>query len=103
MPTNTVPVLAFLELGAARSSLSCQALTRFHELTSLDNVDANIIEDCVDLLHEKFRWDVMYIVDTLCILRRQCRRGRHGIAAMGSDDFLVSLEATVDILAVNRL
>lgn len=41
----------------------------------------------------------MNAVHAECILCRQSRCGRHGIAAMGGNDLLVSLEASV---AINR-
>ena len=35
------------------------------------------------------------IIDPPRVLRRESRSGRHGVAAMGSDDLLVGLEASV--------
>jgi hypothetical protein len=36
----------------------------------------------------------MNALDALSVLRSEGRSGGHGIAAMGSDDFLVSLKST---------
>lgn len=44
----------------------------------------------------------MDVLDTLRILCRQSRRGRHSIAAMSGNDLLVGLEAAVQFSAQSR-
>ena len=38
--------------------------------TSLDNVNADIINAGINLLHEKRRWGVVDVLHTQCVLRR---------------------------------
>lgn len=57
--------------------------------TSLDNARRYIPKHGIDLFPRELGGDMMNLIDTHGILRRQRRRGRHGIAAMSCDDFLV--------------
>jgi len=57
--------------------------------TSLDDVDTHILANNVDLLFQKGRRSVMDIMDAQGVLRSQCSSSCHGIASMGSNDFLV--------------
>lgn len=69
-----------------------------HEIeprTCLDNIRSYIIEYGIDLLPHKLRRDVMDIIYTGSVLRGQRGRSRQGVAAMGGDDSLVGLEATL--------
>jgi hypothetical protein len=63
-------------------------------LTSLDDIDTDIIYASFDLLGNKIGGNDMNALDALSVLRSEGRSGGHGIAAMGSDDFLVSLKST---------
>jgi hypothetical protein len=64
-------------------------------ITRLDNIYADILNDGVDLLPEKRGRHVVDVIDALCVLRREGRCGRHGVAAMDGNDLLVRLEAPV--------
>ncbi len=62
-------------------------------LTRLDNINPDILNDGVNLLSEKLGRHEVNVVDPLCVLRRESRRGRHGIAAVGGNHLLVCFEA----------
>jgi len=68
------------------------------QVTGLDNVHADIFNDRVDLFPQKLRRHEMDVVDPFGVLRRQGRRGRHGVAAMGGDHLLIRFEATMRAL-----
>lgn len=63
--------------------------------TSLDDVDADVVEAGVELLLQELGRDLVDGVDALGVLGRQGGRGCHGIAAVGGDDLLVRLETPV--------
>lgn len=63
-------------------------------LTCLDDIDTYILYTSIDLLGHKFGGNDMNALDALSILRSEGRGGRHGIAAMGSNDFLIRLKST---------
>lgn len=62
------------------------------KLTSLDDIGFDVLENSIDLFLHKIDRDMMNIVDPQRILRSQCGGGRHGIAAMSRQDFLISLK-----------
>jgi hypothetical protein len=62
-------------------------------LTRLDNIHPNILHHSINLLPQERCRDMVYIVHTPGVLRRERRRGRHGVAPVGGNDFLVCLEA----------
>jgi hypothetical protein len=63
--------------------------------TCLDNVDANVLYASINLLlHKRSGYDVD-VLDAQRVLRRQRRRGRHRVTAVGRHDFLVCLETAV--------
>ena len=62
------------------------------ELTYFDHICPDIFEARIDLLAQERRRDLMDVVDAAGVLGCESRCGRHGIAAMSSDDFLVGLE-----------
>ncbi len=66
--------------------------------TCLHNIYADILNDGVDLLSQKLGRYELDAVDPLCVLRREGRRGCHGIAAMRGNDLLVGFEAAVNTL-----
>ncbi len=65
------------------------------ELTYFDHICPNIFEARIDLLAQERRRDVMDVVHAAGVLSRESRSGRHGIAAVSSDDFLVGLETPI--------
>lgn len=62
-------------------------------LTGLDDIGPDVVQTGVDLLSHERRRHFMNAMDALCVLCRQRRRRRHGIAAVRCDDLLVCLEA----------
>lgn len=62
--------------------------------TGFDNINADILNARVNLLADEGRRRQVDVVDTLRVLCRESGRRSHGIAAVGSDYFLVGLEAT---------
>jgi len=65
-------------------------------LTRLDNINPNVLNDGVDLFPEKRGRYEVDVIDPLCVLRRESRRGRHGIATMCGNHLLVCFEAAVE-------
>ena len=63
--------------------------------TCLENIYTYIARTGVNLLFNKVGRRDMHTSHAFRVLRRQCCRCCHGIGAMSSNDFLVSLEATV--------
>jgi hypothetical protein len=61
--------------------------------TRLHYVGPDVVETGIDLLADKRRWHFVDAMDTLSVLCRECRRGRHGITAMCGNDLLICLEA----------
>lgn len=66
------------------------------QLTSLDNIDTDIFNTSIDLLRDEIGGNDMNALDALSVLRSQSRSGRHSIAAMSSDDFLIRFKSSDD-------
>lgn len=64
--------------------------------TSLDNINTNILNTGLNLLSNKLGRNDVDGLDALSVLRREGRGGRHGVAAMSGDDFLICLESTAN-------
>jgi len=64
-------------------------------LTCLDYINADVIEARINLLAQELRRDLVDAEHARGVLRRQRRRCRHGVAAMGGDDLLIGLKPTV--------
>lgn len=60
-------------------------------LTCFDDIHADILNAGFNLLPHKLGRDIVYSLDACCVLHRQRRRRRHGVASMSRQDFLVSL------------
>lgn len=78
---------------AAEASIPCEVQhcdsTCYKICTSLHDIDANVIDACIDLLLHEFRWYVVDVKDFLSVLSSQCCRSGHSIAAMGGDHLLI--------------
>lgn len=66
------------------------------QLTSLDDIDTDIFNTSIDLLRYKIGGNDMNALDALSVLRSQRRSGRHSVAAMSSNDFLIRFKSTND-------
>ena len=61
--------------------------------TDLDCVHADVFNDSLDLRFKELRRDRVNTAHAKCVLRRQCRDGRHAVAAQGAESFEVGLDA----------
>lgn len=75
-------------------SLDASEMRSTADHTCFDDINADVLNAGVNLLADKRGRRVVDVIDALCVLRRQCRRRRHGIAAVCRNHFLVGLEAT---------
>lgn len=62
--------------------------------TCLDDINADVLNAGINLLADKSGRRVVDVIDALRVLRRQCSRCRHSIAAVSRNHFLIGLEAT---------
>lgn len=81
----------------ARLSIGTRCFTL---TTSLDYISANIFDAGVDLLLDKRRRDLMYSMDSKCVLCGQSSCSSHSITAMCCNDFLVGFQSAVAVRLV---
>lgn len=84
-----------IQLPSATPHHQSQTNNKKKKRTSLDNINANILYTRLNLLSHKLGRNDMNALNTLRILRREGRRRRHGIAPMGSNDFLIGFKTTI--------
>ena len=60
--------------------------------TCFNDIGLDVLENCIDLFPHKLGGYVVDVFDAQRVLSCQRCRRRHGVAAMGSDDFLISLD-----------
>lgn len=72
-----------------------------HVRTCLDNIDTNILYASIDLLANELGRHDVHIPDAQCVLRRQSRSRRQGIAPMSSDDLLIGFKAAARGISTN--
>lgn len=77
-----------ISLSASRSRVA--EMASMH--TCFDDIGLDVLENSIDLFPHKLGGYVVDVFHAQRVLRCQCRRRRHGITAMGSDDFLVSFD-----------
>lgn len=63
------------------------------EFTSLDNIYPDVRHNSINLLPKKLGGDMVYAVHAEGVLGCEGCGGRHGVAAVGGDDFLVCFQA----------
>ncbi len=66
-------------------------------LTRLDHVNANVLHHGVNLPPDKLGRHDVHARDALCVLHRERRRRRHGVALMRRENFLVRLQASIPL------
>lgn len=60
--------------------------------TGFDDIGLDVLEDGIDLFPHKLGRYVVDVFHAQRVLGGQCRDRRHGVTAMGSDDFLISFD-----------
>ncbi len=65
------------------------------KLTRLDNIHANVLHHGVNLSPHKVGRHDVHVRDAFCVLHRERRRRRHGVALMRREHLLVRLQAAI--------